>query len=101
MSAATVVVALPDFGYTATWGGASENELCPVYLAVTDDEPDPNPDEVAEYRWLPFASFVAQADRITPWAREQLPLLAEPLAAFRSACGLPDASSGADDSLPE
>lgn len=101
MSAAQVVEALPDFSYSATWGGASENELCPVYLAVTDDEPSPNPDEVAEYRWLPFSSFVAAADRITPWAQQQLPLLYEQVVRFRSECGLPDPAATQGDVLPE
>lgn len=82
MSVQLVRLVLPDFSYRATWGGASENELCPVYLALTDDEPTPNPDEVEACRWLPFEEFVSMSATLTPWVQQQLPLLAAPVARF-------------------
>jgi len=82
-------IALPDFSYTATWEGASENELCPVFLAITDEDPQANPDEVMQHKWVPYELFVEQAATITPWAQEQIALLAEPIASFRSDYGLP------------
>jgi isopentenyl-diphosphate delta-isomerase len=82
IEASEIRLVLPDFSYTATWGGASENELCPVFLAVTQDDPQPNPDEVEAFRWMPFDDFVADIDEITPWAREQLPLLARHVTEF-------------------
>ncbi|RNL85821.1 isopentenyl-diphosphate Delta-isomerase [Halostreptopolyspora alba] len=71
---------LPDFRYRARSAeGVVENEFCPVYAAVTDDTPDPDPAEIAEWRWVPWASFVALAESapwaISPWAAEQVPLL--------------------------
>nr|WP_246012469.1 isopentenyl-diphosphate Delta-isomerase [Myceligenerans xiligouense] len=63
-----VRLVLPRFRYRAVdAAGVVENELCPVYEAITDDEPRPNPDEVAEARWsAPEALGVAL--RATPWA---------------------------------
>lgn len=76
-----VRVALPDFRYRATdASGIVENEVCPVYLAVTDEEPRPNPDEVMDLRWVDPAAL-GTALRATPWAFspwfvEQAPQLA-------------------------
>jgi isopentenyl-diphosphate delta-isomerase len=48
-----LVCVLPDFRYRAVdASGVVENELCPVYLATTADEPDPSPDEVMELVWV-------------------------------------------------
>jgi isopentenyl-diphosphate Delta-isomerase len=48
-----LVCVLPDFRYRATdASGVVENEVCPVYLATTADEPDPSPDEVMELAWV-------------------------------------------------
>ncbi|WP_324650569.1 isopentenyl-diphosphate Delta-isomerase [Georgenia sp. H159] len=59
---------LPDFRYRAVdASGVVENEICPVYLATTTQEPAPNPDEVVEYRWVDARSAV-QAVQTAPWA---------------------------------
>ena len=61
-------VALPDFRYRATdASGIVENEICPVFTAVTVDELHPDPDEVAEYRWVEAADLEA-AVASAPWA---------------------------------
>ncbi|SIO87519.1 isopentenyl-diphosphate Delta-isomerase [Nocardiopsis sp. JB363] len=72
--------ALPDFRYRAVSAeGIVENEFCPVFWARTEDEPAPNPDEVAEYVWAPWEDVVTLAERtpwaISPWAVEQVPRL--------------------------
>lgn len=71
---------LPDFSYRAVMGnGIVEHELCPVYRVLVDGAASPNPDEVGETRWLPWAEFAegVLTDRISisPWCREQVPLL--------------------------
>jgi isopentenyl-diphosphate delta-isomerase len=62
-------------------GGIVENELCPVYRAITDS-PDVTPDvsEVAEVWWQPWPEFVAAvepSDPRSPWSIEQIAALSE------------------------
>jgi isopentenyl-diphosphate Delta-isomerase len=59
---------LPDFRYRAVdASGIVENEICPVFAAVTDDEVRPHPDEVAEHAWAD-PDAVRAAVQHTPWA---------------------------------
>ena len=63
-----VELALPLFRYRATdANGIVEHEVCPVYTAVTDDEPVLNPLEVVDSRWVE-PSALAAAIEATPWA---------------------------------
>lgn len=70
-------VVLPDFRYRAVdASGIVENELCPVFVARTDDVPVPDPDEVAEHVWADPDDVRAVAERapwaLSPWFVEQL-----------------------------
>jgi len=85
IAVAGVTVALPDFRYRAVDdSGVVENEVCPVFVATTADEPAPNPDEVMAHRWVDVEDL-ATALASTPWAfspwlvlqAQQLPLLVE------------------------
>lgn len=78
-----VRLALPLFRYRAVdASGVVEHEVCPVYLAVTDDEPDLNPREVAEARWVTPEELGAGL-AATPWAFSPwLVLQAEQLGLF-------------------
>lgn len=65
-------VVLPDFRYRAVdASGIVENEICPVFMAVTTSEPSPNPDEVAEWRWVSpddlRAAIEAAPFAFSPW----------------------------------
>ena len=65
---AEVELALPLFRYRATdVNGTVENEVCPVYIAITADEPDPNPREVAEFAWI-APEELGRAVEAAPWA---------------------------------
>jgi isopentenyl-diphosphate delta-isomerase len=65
---AEVELALPLFRYRATdANGTVENEVCPVYIAITADEPDPNPREVAEFAWI-APEELGRAVEAAPWA---------------------------------
>jgi isopentenyl-diphosphate delta-isomerase len=73
---------LPDFRYTARMAsGVTENEVCPVFTATLDGDPQPDPAEVDSFVWVPWSTLApAVADdpeRYSPWMRLQLPLLAE------------------------
>lgn len=71
-----LTLALPEFSYRASFAGVEEYELCPVFLARSDAEPELDPNEVAEAVWQPWAEFVAAAtaadSSISPWAQEQV-----------------------------
>ncbi|MFC8683276.1 isopentenyl-diphosphate Delta-isomerase [Microbacterium ureisolvens] len=63
-----VRVALPLFRYRATdANGIVEHEVCPVYLAYTDDEPVMNPLEVVDSRWVEPEALATSLEA-TPWA---------------------------------
>ena len=72
---------LPDFRYYAVdAAGIVENEVCPVFTArVTGTAPAPNPDEVAELRWVEVADVLSVVERapwaLSPWLVEQAPAL--------------------------
>lgn len=72
--------ALPNFQYRCEYGGVVENEICPVWLARTVDEPIPNPLEVAATRWIAWEDFkqVLAADvagHYSPWCKLETTLL--------------------------
>lgn len=63
-----VEVVVPDFRYRAVDdSGVVENELCPVLVGRTHDEPRPDPSEVLAYRWVE-PEHLAAALQLTPWA---------------------------------
>ena len=69
---------LPTFRYRATAAdGTVENELCPVYRAVTpsDAQVSVHPPEVHEAWWVPWAEFATRIDGTDPlssWCTEQV-----------------------------
>jgi isopentenyl-diphosphate Delta-isomerase len=72
---------LPDFRYRAVdASGIVENEICPVYTARTLDAVLPDPDEVAEFRWVDPVRLAQAVDAapwaFSPWLTLQLPALA-------------------------
>jgi len=74
------VAVLPDFRYRAVMAdGTVENEVCPVYIARLLSPAQPNPDEVDDLRWVPYADLptaVSQApSTYSPWMSQQLDLL--------------------------
>ena len=77
MPAPRVDLLLPRFRYRATMAnGVVENELCPVFRAVTDAEPHMAPLEVDEYGWMSWSLFVSLVTggelTVSPWCREQV-----------------------------
>lgn len=73
---------LPTFAYRAVMAnGIVEHELCPVYRVTVDSPVAPNPDEVGQTWWMPWKEFTEGVQNgilaISPWCREQVPLLME------------------------
>ena len=66
---------LPEFRYRAAMNGIVEYEICPVFRAVTTTEPAPEPSEVADTRWMPWADVATGDLDVSPWCAEQLPQL--------------------------
>ncbi len=86
---------LPRFRYRAVMAGTVENEMCPVFVATTSDAVRPDPVEVAQTRWEPWAEFrrdVLDGSRpVSHWCREQVAQLpVDPLSA----------PAAADEDLP-
>jgi isopentenyl-diphosphate delta-isomerase len=75
-------VALPAFRYRAVMAdGVVENEMCPVFVAATESDVRPDPDEVEAYEWVNWAEFrgtVLDGSRdVSPWCVEQVRALPE------------------------
>lgn len=73
---------LPRFRYQATMdNGVRENEMCPVFIARTSGQPSPDPTEVEEAVWVPWAQFrdevLAGTREVSLWCAMQVAELAE------------------------
>jgi isopentenyl-diphosphate delta-isomerase len=78
-------------------GGVVENEMCPVFTAVTADPVRAVPAEVDDFAWVDWADFrrsVLDGGRaVSPWCAEQVRLLpSDPLAEPPAVGALPHAA---------
>jgi isopentenyl-diphosphate Delta-isomerase len=78
---ARMELVLPDFTYRAVApDGMVEHERCPVFFAHLDGAPEPpptpDPQEVADWRWVPWPAFRTVATTapwaLSPWSVEQV-----------------------------
>jgi len=82
LGAQDVRLMLPGFRYRAVMpNGVVENEMCPVFVAVSSGDLAPNPDEVDDATWVDWARFRAGvldgSREISPWCRQQVEQLPE------------------------
>lgn len=79
-SVSPLVLVLPGFRYRAEMNGIVENELCPVYMGVTDTSLNWDPAEVGEAIWTDWTKFCgrvrAKQFRVSPWCSLQVAELA-------------------------
>jgi isopentenyl-diphosphate Delta-isomerase len=80
IAAVDIVLVMPRFRYRARMAnGVVENEVCPVYAAYSSAAPAPDPEEVAEIRWVDWDEFCEAVrtgrQAISPWCAMQLPEL--------------------------
>lgn len=66
---------IPFFRYRAVYRGIIENEISPVFIAMVDTEPQPNPQEVEDYKWVSWNEFSKELKRkpraYSYWCRKQ------------------------------
>lgn len=77
LSAEPACLVVADFRYQARMANdVMENEICPIFRAVVDLDPVPNPEEVAEHYWVAWDEFLGRVTRgafpVSPWCFLQL-----------------------------
>lgn len=59
--------------------GILENEICPILVGRTHEEPKADPDEVSEWKWMPWTEFHMETqnipDKYSPWSVEEAAIL--------------------------
>lgn len=59
--------------------GIVENEICPILVAYSDINPSPNPDEISDWKWIPWEAFLKDIqkdkDKYSPWCIEEALIL--------------------------
>ncbi len=90
---------LPRFRYQAVMAdGTRENEICPVFAAVTTDLPHVDPDEVDDHAWVPWPTFAQEVTggtrEVSPWCVQQVRQLDERGLAAADPGDLPPAARG-------
>jgi isopentenyl-diphosphate Delta-isomerase len=72
---------LPDYRYRAEMKGVVENEICPVFVGFTEEQPIPNQEEIHAVRWTPWEEFIQTVATANPpyssWCVEETQLLAQ------------------------
>lgn len=78
MKVGQIQMIVPDYKYTTPpYNDVIENEFCPIFIAKATTEAQPNPEEVAAYKWIRWQDFVAKAEQDTNdtwswWCKDQL-----------------------------
>lgn len=52
--------------------GIVENEICPILVGFSDSNPEPNPSEVSQWKWIQWDTFVQEVQNnpqgYSPWS---------------------------------
>lgn len=72
---ATHIEEIAPYRYTFVRDGVMENEICPVLAGFTDDEPNPNREEVEAVRWVAWPEFIQEIEThpglYSEWCEEE------------------------------
>jgi len=59
----------------ADYNGIVENEICPILITYSNAYPQPNPQEIATWKWIPWRAFLqeiaAAPTQYSPWSVEE------------------------------
>jgi isopentenyl-diphosphate Delta-isomerase len=71
---------VPKYVYkTPPFNGIIEHEFCPIFVAYTTDEPNPNLEEVEAFKWMDWPAYASmlhnEPDKMSYWAKDQYRLL--------------------------
>lgn len=71
---------IPRYIYkTPPYNGIIEHEFCPIYVAFTDDEPRPNPEEVEAFKWVAWPEYrqmlASKPAIMSYWSKDQYTLI--------------------------
>jgi isopentenyl-diphosphate delta-isomerase len=70
---------IPDFQYKVEKDGIMENEICPILIGFTNQEPRINKDEVECVKWTPWQSFLIDLknnpSKYSPWCILEVDIL--------------------------
>jgi isopentenyl-diphosphate delta-isomerase len=79
MSAAQIEEIAP-YRYTFVRDNIMENEICPILVGLTDEEPKLQPEEVEAVRWIAWPEFLeeikARPGLYSEWCEEEASILA-------------------------
>lgn len=67
------------YRYTFVRDGVMENEICPILVGFSDEEPKPNLEEVEATRWVAWPEFLAEITKkpgaYSEWCEEEARIL--------------------------
>jgi isopentenyl-diphosphate delta-isomerase len=63
----------------ADLNGIVENEICPIFIGFTNEDPKPNPSEVEAWKWIDWKEFLKTIKEYpgtySPWSEEEAIIL--------------------------
>lgn len=64
----------------ADQNGIVENEICPIFVGLSDVKPHPHAGEVDAWKWVPWVEFLVEIRTnpvpYSPWCREEAEIIA-------------------------
>jgi isopentenyl-diphosphate Delta-isomerase len=84
LKADDIIPAAPDYRYRFERDGIVENEICPVFIAITDQPIVPNATEIEAVQWVGWHEFISSLEGnslgLSPWCVEESQLIASVVA---------------------